>query len=132
MVLTAAAAMSDVELRQAISPEAKPAENVYGVTGGFAALHLGDLDEIKLGESQRQRLERVMKVIIRDLGFEQTLKDVSLMDVAIVRWAGTLVAERAAKLSGWPVAAISVQTGCASWEPTTVSRGRTMWVPTTS
>ena len=54
------------------------------------------------------------EVIIHDLGFEQTPGDVSLKDAAIVRWACTLVVERAAKLSGCAVAAVLVHTGCAS------------------
>ena len=109
------AVMSDVELAWAgDKPKAEPTEDVYGVSDKLAALHLGDFNEVKLSESQRQRLERVRKVIIRDLGFEETPEDVSLEDAAIVRWACTLAAERAAKLSGCAVAAVLVQTGCAS------------------
>ena len=109
------AVMSDVELAWAGDhPKAEPTEDVYGVADKLAALHLGDFEQIKLDESQRQRLERVRKVIILDLGFENTPEDVSLKDAAIVRWACTLVAERAAKLSGCAVAAILVQTGCAT------------------
>ena len=107
--------MSDVELAWAgDKPKAEPTEDVYGVADKLAALHLGDFDETKLNESQRQRLERVRKVVIHGLGFEKTPDDVSLKDAAIVRWACTLVTERAAKLSGCAVAAILVQTGCAS------------------
>lgn len=109
------AVMSDVELAWAgDKPKAEPMEDVYGVADKLAGLHLGDFDEAKLSESQRNRLERVRKVVIHSLGFENTLEDVSLKDAAIVRWACTLVAERAAKLSGCAVAAILVQTGCAS------------------
>ena len=109
------AVMSDVELAWAgDEPKGEPMEDVYGVADKLAALHLSDFDEAKLNESQKKRLERVRSVIIRDLGFEQTPEDVSLMDAAIVRWACTLVAERAAKLSGCAVAAILAQTGCAS------------------
>jgi hexokinase len=109
------AIMSDIELAWAgDDPKGETIEDVYGVADKLAALHLGDFDEVKLSESQRKRLERVRKVIIRDLGFEQTPEDISLKDAAIVRWACTLVAERAAKLSGCAVAAVLVQTGCAS------------------
>ncbi|KAF9649343.1 hexokinase [Thelephora ganbajun] len=109
------AVMSDVELAWAgDQPKAEPTEDVYGVADKLAVLHLGDFDEAKLSDSQKQRLERVRKVIIYNLGFEETPEDVSLNDAAIVRWACTLVAERAAKLSGCAVAAILVQTGCAS------------------
>lgn len=109
------AVMSDIELAWAgDTPKAEPLEDIYGVADKLAALHLGDFDETKLSESQRNRLERVRKVIIHSFGFEETPEDVSLKDAAIVRWACTLVAERAAKLSGCAVAAILVQTGCAS------------------
>lgn len=109
------AVMSDIELAWAgDKPKAEPLEDVYGVADKLAALHLGDFDEAKLSESQRDRLERVRKVIIDHLGFEQNPEEVSLKDAAIFRWACTLVAERAAKLSGCAVAAILVQTGCAS------------------
>ena len=109
------AVMSNVELAWAgDQPKAESTEDVYGVADKLAALHLGDFDEAKLSESQRQRLERVKKVILHDLGFEQSPGDVSLQDAAIVRWACVLVAERAAKLSGCAVAAVLVHTGCAS------------------
>lgn len=108
------AVMSNVELAWAGDrPKAEPTEDVYGVADKLAVLHLGDFDEAKLSESQRQRLERVRKVVLHDLGFEQSPEDVSLKDAAIVRWACTLVAERAAKLSGCAVAAILAHTGCA-------------------
>jgi len=109
------AIMSDVELAWAgDEPKAEPTEDVYGVADKLAGLHLGDFDEAKLSESQRKRLERVREIVIQSLGFEDTPEDVSIKDAAIVRWACTLVAERAAKLSGCAVAAVLVQTGCAS------------------
>ena len=109
------AVMSDVEIAWAGDrPKAEPTEDVYGVADKLAVLHLGDFDEAKLSVSQKSRLERVRKVVIQSLGFEKTPEDVSLRDAAIVRWACTLVAERAAKLSGCAVAAVLVQTGCAS------------------
>jgi hexokinase len=109
------AVMSDIELAWAgDTPKNEPLEDVYGVADKLATLHLGDFEEAKLSVSQRKRLERVRDVVIQSLGFEETSEDVSLKDAAIVRWACTLVAERAAKLSGCAVAAILVQTGCAS------------------
>lgn len=109
------AVMSNVELAwEGGQHETEPREDVYGVSNRLAALHLGDFDEAKLNETQKQRLERVKKVILHELGFEQTPEDVSLKDAAIVRWACTLVADRAARLSGCAVAAILVHTGCAS------------------
>ena len=109
------AVMSDVEGAWADDePKDRPTDDAYGVADKLAALHLGDFDEVRLSESQRKRLERVRKVVIQSLGFEQTPEDVSLKDAAIVRWACTLVAERAAKLSGCAVAAVLAQTGCAS------------------
>jgi len=59
----------------------------------------------------RDRLERVRLVIVKDLGYEDG--DVSLRDAAIVRWACSLVAKRAATLSGVAVAAVLLQTGRA-------------------
>lgn len=107
--------MSDIELAWAgDQPKAEPTEDVYGVADKLAVLHLGDFDEVKLDESQRERLERVREVIIHKLGFEQNPGDVSFKDAAIVRWACTLVTERAAKLSGCAVAAILVHTGYAT------------------
>ena len=109
------AVMSDIELAWAgDTPKGEPTEDVYGVADKLAILHLRDFEESKLSDSQRKRLERVRVVITQSLGFEQTPEDVSLMDAAIVRWACTLVAERAAKLSGCAVAAVLTQTGCAS------------------
>ncbi|KAJ7590710.1 hypothetical protein C8J56DRAFT_1003388 [Mycena floridula] len=67
-------------------------------------------DVSKLGGA-RDRLERVRLAIVKDLGFEDG--DVSLRDAAIVRWACSLVARRAATLSGVAVAAVLLQTGRA-------------------
>lgn len=75
---------------------------------------LWELDPEKLEDQEKKRLERVKKVIIQSLGFENTPEHVSLKDAAIVRWACTLVATRAAKLSGCAVAAIVIQTGLAT------------------
>ena len=107
--------MSDVEFAWAGDrPKAEPMEDIYGVSDKLVVLHLGNFDEVKLSVSQRNGLEQVRKVVIQSLGFEKTSKDVSLRDAAIIQWACTLVAERAAKLSSYAVAAVLVQTGCAS------------------
>jgi hexokinase len=73
--------------------------------------NLQDIGTEKIGAKQKQRLERVKQVITHRLGFENSPEQVSLEDAAIVRWVCSLVAERAAKLSGCAVAAIVVQTG---------------------
>lgn len=64
--------------------------------------------ESSLSAAVRDRLQRVRGVIIEKLGFAAA--DVSLRDAAIVRRVVTMVAERAAKLSGCAVAATLVQT----------------------
>nr|VWP00683.1 Zn(2)-C6 fungal-type domain-containing protein [Ganoderma boninense] len=68
-----------------------------------------DVDQLS-GEDLK-RLERIREVIIQRLSLPS--EDVSLRDAAIVRWAASLVANRAAKLSACAVAAVLVQTGRA-------------------
>ncbi|KAF7353104.1 Phosphotransferase [Mycena venus] len=65
----------------------------------------------KLEPEVKARLERVRAVLVKDLGFKDA--DVSLRDAAIVRWASSLVARRAALLSGLAVATVLIQTGRA-------------------
>jgi len=65
----------------------------------------------ELSQEDRSRLERIRSIIIQRLSMDAA--DVSLRDAAIVRWAASLVANRAAELSGSAVAAIMVQTGNA-------------------
>ncbi|KAF7354987.1 Phosphotransferase [Mycena sanguinolenta] len=65
----------------------------------------------KLDSTVKARLERVRAVLVKDLGFKEA--DVSLRDAAIVRWASSLVARRAALLSGLAVATVLIQTGRA-------------------
>ncbi|KZT26882.1 hypothetical protein NEOLEDRAFT_1177072 [Neolentinus lepideus HHB14362 ss-1] len=62
-------------------------------------------------------LERIRAVLVEELGFSSP-DDVTLRDAAIVRWTCSLVAERAAKLSGCAVAAVLVQTGQARLDGT--------------
>jgi hexokinase len=64
--------------------------------------------ESSLSLAERNRLQRIREVIIAKLGFASA--DVSLRDAAIVRRVVTMVAGRAAKLSGCAVAATLVQT----------------------
>lgn len=64
--------------------------------------------ESSLTTEERTRLERIRQVLITKLGL--TGADVGLRDAAIVRRVVTLVAGRAAKLSGCAIAATMVQT----------------------
>lgn len=68
-----------------------------------------DVDQLS-GEDIK-RLERIREIVIQRLSLAS--EDVSLRDAAIVRWAASLVANRAAKLSACAVAAVLVQTGRA-------------------
>ncbi|EIN10788.1 hexokinase [Punctularia strigosozonata HHB-11173 SS5] len=70
-----------------------------------------DFDEAKLDEPTKERLRTIQQVIVEQVGFAP--EDVSLQDAAIVRWACSLVAQRAAKLSGCAVATVLAQTGYA-------------------
>ncbi|KZT74519.1 hexokinase [Daedalea quercina L-15889] len=61
--------------------------------------------------SDLARLERIRGILVQRLLLDP--EDVSLRDAATVRWAASLVANRAARLSGTAVAAVLVQTGHA-------------------
>ncbi|KAK7061399.1 phosphotransferase [Favolaschia claudopus] len=65
----------------------------------------------KLDADTKVRLERVRAVLVKDLGFVEA--DISLRDAVIVRWVCSLVARRAALLSGLAVATVLIQTGRA-------------------
>ncbi|KAJ7237199.1 hexokinase [Mycena haematopus] len=65
-------------------------------------------DPEQLDPVYNARLQRVRAVIVTDLGFKEA--DVSLRDAAIVKWASSLVARRAALLSGLAVATVLIQT----------------------
>ncbi|KAF8204848.1 hexokinase [Pholiota molesta] len=54
------------------------------------------------------KLEIIRKIVAKTLGFSE--EDVSLNDAAIVRWVSSLVARRAALLSGVAVATVLIQT----------------------
>ncbi|KAK7696561.1 hypothetical protein QCA50_001219 [Cerrena zonata] len=84
-------------------------QNAAVLTNGTStksAPHFTEVD--KLSAEDKSRLERIRNIIIQRLNIDAA--DVSLRDAAIVRWAASLVATRAAKLSGSAVAAILVQT----------------------
>lgn len=68
-----------------------------------------DVDRVSLED--QARLERIRGIIIQRLSLDA--KDVSLRDAAIVRWAISLVADRAAKLSSCAIATVLIQTGRA-------------------
>lgn len=59
----------------------------------------------------KSRLQRIRSILVQRL--ELPDEDVSLRDAAIFRWATSLVANRAAKLSACAVATVLVQTGRA-------------------
>ena len=61
-----------------------------------------------MSADDKSRLERIRNIVIQRLNIDAEY--VTLRDAAIVRWAASLVANRAAKLSGCAVAAILVQT----------------------
>ncbi|KAI0363728.1 hypothetical protein BV20DRAFT_1006931 [Pilatotrama ljubarskyi] len=75
----------------------------------WQSAHFTDVDA--LSPDDVARLERIRGIIIQRLALDPA--DVSLRDAAIVRWASSLVANRAARLSGCAVAAVLVQTGRA-------------------
>ncbi|EJF63058.1 hypothetical protein DICSQDRAFT_103564 [Dichomitus squalens LYAD-421 SS1] len=75
----------------------------------WQAVKFVDVDQ--LSEEDVARLERIRGIVIQRLSLDP--ENVSLRDAAIVRWASSLVADRAAKLSGCAVAAVLVQTGRA-------------------
>ncbi|KAJ7688368.1 hypothetical protein B0H17DRAFT_938338 [Mycena rosella] len=68
-------------------------------------------DAKALDPAVKARLERVRAVLVKELAYKA--EDVSLRDAAIVRWATSLVARRAALLSGVAVATVLIQTGRA-------------------
>ena len=101
--------MSEVEEAWESGREAEAAK-VNGSDPSLApewqSAHFTDID--KMRPEDVARLERIRSVIIQRL--EMNAEDVSLRDAAIVRWASSLVANRAARLSGCAVAAVLVQT----------------------
>ncbi|TFL00601.1 hexokinase [Pterulicium gracile] len=69
--------------------------------------NLEKLESLK-GDKVHEKLEKVRKIVVEKLGFKD--EQVSVKDAAIVRWACSLVARRAALLSGIAVAATLIQT----------------------
>ncbi|KAJ7638476.1 hypothetical protein FB45DRAFT_741354 [Roridomyces roridus] len=65
----------------------------------------------KLNAAVKSRLERVRAVLVKELAYKDD--EISLRDAAIVRWACSMVARRAALLSGVAVATVLIQTGRA-------------------
>ncbi|KAL7282030.1 hypothetical protein ACG7TL_003497 [Trametes sanguinea] len=86
-----------------------PSADVASKVPDWQSAHFTDVD--KLSPDDIARLERIRGIIIQRLGLDPA--DVSIRDAAIVRWASSLVANRAARLSGCAVAAVLVQTGRA-------------------
>ena len=79
---------------------------VPSLNGKVSPPHFADVDN--LSADDKSRLERIRNIVIQRLNIDAEY--VTLRDAAIVRWAASLVANRAAKLSGCAVAAILVQT----------------------
>lgn len=75
----------------------------------WQSVHFTEVD--KLSPEDVTRLERIRNIIVQRFALDYA--DVSLRDAAIVRWAASLVANRAARLSGCAVAAVLVQTSRA-------------------
>lgn len=88
-------------------------ELAYQGDGGISSVP--NLTAFDPDQGTKERLERVRTVIVDRLGFGQDDDiRVTLKDAAIVRWACSLVARRAALLSGVAVAAVLLQTGRAA------------------
>lgn len=98
------AVMSDIEEAWNAS---KGSNDETPNTGTFASISSPKW-ESSLSAAERARLQRIREVLIAKFGFASA--DVSLRDAAIVRRVVTMVAGRAAKLSGCAVAATLVQT----------------------
>ncbi|KAF8076042.1 hypothetical protein FPV67DRAFT_1664354 [Lyophyllum atratum] len=83
------------------------------LSGDQAAPEFATFDAAKLPPNIKAKLDRIRLVIVKQLGFQDS--DVTLKDAAIVRWVCSLVARRAALLSGVAVATVLIQTGRASF-----------------
>lgn len=94
---------------QAPPPSKNAAKPKANGTATSSPSHFLDIDSYS--PEDRSRLERIRSIIIQRLEIPD--EDVSLKDAAIVRWAASLVANRAAKLSATAVATVLVQTGRA-------------------
>lgn len=96
------AVMSEVEEAWE-SGRSEDIPKVNGTGPNWQSAHFTDVDA--LGPRDIDRLERIRGIIIQR--FDLPSEDVSLRDAAIVRWAASLVANRAAGLSATAVAAVS-------------------------
>ncbi|KAG6830614.1 hypothetical protein H0H92_015706 [Tricholoma furcatifolium] len=83
------------------------------LSGNQPAPEFAKFDDTELQPNIKKKLERIRLVVVKQLGFQDS--DVTLKDAAIVRWACSLVARRAALLSGVAVATVLFQTGRASF-----------------
>ncbi|KAG6849636.1 hypothetical protein H0H93_006759 [Arthromyces matolae] len=100
------------------------------LSGNQPAPEFAKFDATVLPPNISKKLERIRSVVVKQLGFKDS--DVTLKDAAIVRWACSLVARRAALLSGVAVATVLIQTGRASFadeEGKFVSRTDTEKIP---
>ncbi|KAG5715224.1 Glucokinase-1 [Termitomyces sp. T112] len=83
------------------------------LSGDQPAPEFAKFDATTLPPNIGNKLERIRLVVFKQFGFQDS--EVTLKDAAIVRWACSLVARRAALLSGVAVATILFQTGRASF-----------------
>ncbi|KAG6900109.1 hypothetical protein C0993_002794 [Termitomyces sp. T159_Od127] len=83
------------------------------LSGNQPAPEFAKFDATALPPNIGKKLERIRLVVVKQFGFRDS--EVTIKDAAIVRWACSLVARRAALLSGVAVATILLQTGRASF-----------------
>lgn len=69
------------------------------------------LDVERYAPEDKARLEKIRQIIIKRFAIDA--EHVSLRDASIVRWAASLVARRAARMSACSIAAVLIQTGHA-------------------
>ncbi|KAJ7499288.1 hypothetical protein FB451DRAFT_1428708 [Mycena latifolia] len=86
-------------------------EEAHGSEDNHAPQFAAFDDPDALDAAVKVRLERVRAVLVKELAYKA--EEVSLRDAAIVRWASSMVARRAALLSGVAVATVLIQTGRA-------------------
>ncbi|KZT12617.1 uncharacterized protein LAESUDRAFT_718896 [Laetiporus sulphureus 93-53] len=104
------AVMSEVESAWELGrTDAAKVNGANGHVPNWQSVHFTDVKA--LGKDDIARLERIREILIQRLLLVP--ENVSLRDAAIVRWTVSLVANRAARLSGTAVAAVLVQTGNA-------------------
>ncbi|KAI0346990.1 hexokinase [Trametopsis cervina] len=90
--------------------EEAPLPKVLSKANGITeSVHFSDVDNAS--PEDKARLENIRRILVQRLELDSDY--VSLRDAAIVRWAISLVAGRAAKLSACAVATVLIQTGRA-------------------